>query len=582
MYMPPGILADERLSFEPTPAKTKKPAPARAAVKPAATAPAAAAKPDRDRVLSALGALDPLMGYADWLKVGQALHDWDRAAMSLWDDWSSKGGNYKTGKTADKWTGFTAGGGITIATLFSMAKSAGWKAPRRKAEQPPPPDIEEGPDGFQLVPSPRGDGPVPPEYFAGMASKVKEMAIFCFKSGVEFAHDELRGQLVMTRGKAWKVPDEQYRASLWHLTQDQEKAKQDGADKSKPTNYENFRRRVSAITAFHTRHAFRDYLETLAPWDGTPRLDGWHQTAGLQLDAGQSAPLTQWAARAPLLAAVARTYRPGTKIDECPVLVGPPGIGKSLSVQHLLPPSMGDLVGRHLDLTAPDKEKLEAIMGKVIIEVSEMSPPPRGIEKAKAFLSATRINDVRLAYRRDPVDMPMRCALIGTSNEHACLADDDGLLRRFAVVGLAGGDPAAVVAWLRKNRGQMWAEALYRVLEKGEAAHLPPALAEAQKEANSDYIDRDNLMIEAIEQNEFPFIDPFTIRQAIDTLKQVMKFTDTDIYKKANEMRVARALAKTGYTRKRHRTDNGRAWLWERNKSTGLTFVKPEKDDTTP
>ena len=41
-YMPPGILTDERLSFEATPAKTKKPAAARAAVKPTATAPAAA------------------------------------------------------------------------------------------------------------------------------------------------------------------------------------------------------------------------------------------------------------------------------------------------------------------------------------------------------------------------------------------------------------------------------------------------------------------------------------------------------------------------------------------------------------
>ena len=121
-YMPPGILTDERLGFEAAPAKTKKPAAARAAVKTDATAPAAAAKPDRDRVLSALAALDPSMGYADWLKVGQALHDWDRAAMSLWDDWSGKGGNYKIGETADKWTGFTAGGGITIATRSQWQK----------------------------------------------------------------------------------------------------------------------------------------------------------------------------------------------------------------------------------------------------------------------------------------------------------------------------------------------------------------------------------------------------------------------------------------------------------------------------
>ena len=86
------------------------------------------------RVQSALDALDPDMNYEDWLKPGMALHQtqWD-CAFEMFDKWSRKGSKFKPGCTEAKWVSFDArdAGGVTVGTLFKMAKEAGWVGPKR-------------------------------------------------------------------------------------------------------------------------------------------------------------------------------------------------------------------------------------------------------------------------------------------------------------------------------------------------------------------------------------------------------------------------------------------------------------------
>ena len=81
-----------------------------------------------EEVTAALNSIDPDCDYQTWIEIGQALHTWDSEnGLTIFDEWSSKGSKYKDGECQDKWNSFTAGGGITIGTLFHHAKGAGWK-----------------------------------------------------------------------------------------------------------------------------------------------------------------------------------------------------------------------------------------------------------------------------------------------------------------------------------------------------------------------------------------------------------------------------------------------------------------------
>lgn len=75
--------------------------------------------------------------YETWLLVGMAIHH-DGGELSLWEEWSrSAPSKYEAGACERKWRTFTAGGGITVGTVYDLAKRNGWKgkAPRRRKKK---------------------------------------------------------------------------------------------------------------------------------------------------------------------------------------------------------------------------------------------------------------------------------------------------------------------------------------------------------------------------------------------------------------------------------------------------------------
>ena len=73
-----------------------------------------------------LEVLDPSMPNNDWVRVGMGLHEWsaDRG-LSLWEEWSLGGSNYKAGETATRWRSFNdTPGGVTHISLGYMAGMA--------------------------------------------------------------------------------------------------------------------------------------------------------------------------------------------------------------------------------------------------------------------------------------------------------------------------------------------------------------------------------------------------------------------------------------------------------------------------
>jgi len=97
---------------------------------------------DADLIRAALDHISPDVSYDDWLRIGMALHHWDpQEGLALWDAWSARGEKYVEGEPPLKWDGFTSGGGVTLGTLFDMAKKAGWSPPE-KQRAPLPTDEE--------------------------------------------------------------------------------------------------------------------------------------------------------------------------------------------------------------------------------------------------------------------------------------------------------------------------------------------------------------------------------------------------------------------------------------------------------
>lgn len=86
---------------------------------------------DALKIYSALIVLDPDCNYQKWLSIGMALHhasDGESHGYRLWDEWSAKGGCYREGETAYKWSSFGkySGDPVTIGTLYHFGSEVGW------------------------------------------------------------------------------------------------------------------------------------------------------------------------------------------------------------------------------------------------------------------------------------------------------------------------------------------------------------------------------------------------------------------------------------------------------------------------
>lgn len=231
-----------------------------------------------------------------------------------------------------------------------------------------------------------------------------------------------------------------------------------------------------AVVAHQNRyHPVRSYLETLV-WDKTPRLDSWLKRAfgAVGPDAYVSA-----VGRKVLVAAVNRVYDPGVKFDHMMVLEGFQGKGKSTALRILagdkwFTDGLGDI---------HQKDVVDQMMGKWIIEVGELASIKKSdVENVKSFI--TRQTDrVRMPYGRRSGDFPRQSIFVGTTNNDEYFSDETGN-RRFWPIKINEAD----FKWLKKNRNQLWAEAVHKY-EACENLYLEKEIeAIASKEQSKRYI----------------------------------------------------------------------------------------------
>ena len=138
-----------------------------------------------------------------------------------------------------------------------------------------------------------------------------------------------------------------------------------------------------------------DYLDAL--WDGKPRVDRWLTTyAG-----AEDSEYVRAVGALMLIAGVRRIRKPGCKFDEMLVLEQPnQGTDKSSALAVLA--VNDDWFCDDLPLNTDSKGVIEALRGRWIIEVAELSGMRKAeVEHVKSLLSR-RIDRARMAYGRLP------------------------------------------------------------------------------------------------------------------------------------------------------------------------------------
>ena len=216
-------------------------------------------------------------------------------------------------------------------------------------------------------------------------------------------------------------------------------------------------------------HPVRDYLDGLK-WDGVSRIDAWLTTyAG-----AKDTPYTRAVGRLPLIAAVRRARKPGTKFDEMLVLCSAEGKDKSTALAVLAVKE--EWFCDDVSLNIRGKEMIEQLQGVWIVECADLKGFAKNENEAVKALLSRRIDKARKAYDRLPSTVARSCVFFGTTNDTAFLRGTTGN-RRFWPVEIEKFDLEA----LRRDRDQLWAEAAVREA-KGESIRLDPQLYDAARE----------------------------------------------------------------------------------------------------
>jgi putative DNA primase/helicase len=312
---------------------------------------------------------------------------------------------------------------------------------------------------------------------------------------------------------------------------------------------------IDAIQDACRAHSFDRAVNFLrkTDWDKVERLDSWlsvvygapdddyHRAVGSNFFKGM----------------VKRIINPGCKFDTVIILEGKQGCGKSTSLSIIGGPW-------HLETTmkADSKDFFLQFKGKLIVEFSEGETMSRSETKQMKAMISTQTDTYRAPYGRVMKDVPRRCVFAMTTNQDEYLKDESGNRRFF---------PVEVVRdmvdfeWLKENRSQLFAEALYRVETLGESVYKYSGDVTAHQEAKmvrsafeemiSDWLKNPvgvNGLILPVEKEGVTITEIW--KQAL--------FGEKSRIKKAEEMQIGLALKQLGWEKKRISENGEQKMRW--------------------
>lgn len=254
-----------------------------------------------------------------------------------------------------------------------------------------------------------------------------------------------------------------------------------------------------------------------------------------------------------------RITRPGCKFDSVLIIEGKQGCGKSTSLTIIAGEDW------HLETTMipESKDFFMQMAGKLIVEFSEGESLGRSDTKKMKSIISTRFDTYRAPYDTRPKDIPRRCVFAMTTNNHEFLKDETGNRRFFPIEVML---PFVNLDWLKENRMQLFAEALYRVETLKENAHEYP-FEEAER------IRRDKMITTGLEDMISDWLSKPVDYQGIPMDIHIEGITVSDVwmyalkggrdhFPKYEEMRVANSLLMLGLERRRMMKNGERKWRW--------------------
>ena len=203
---------------------------------------------------------------------------------------------------------------------------------------------------------------------------------------------------------------------------------------------------IDMVAQDHAFHPVVEYLEGLE-WDGVTRIETYLP--------GAADAYTRRVARLVAVQAVARALDPGVKVDNCLILTGRQGLGKSWFVETMARGwtcTLGPIEGSGL------RDTVMAMTRSWITVADEgFAMKKADAEALKQFVTLTH-DVIRLPYAREHVKLPRRQVIWGTTNDAVFLRAQEGN-RRFLIVEVA--EKLDFGKYSDEYVNQVWAEAVH-------------------------------------------------------------------------------------------------------------------------
>ena len=251
---------------------------------------------------------------------------------------------------------------------------------------------------------------------------------------------------------------------------------------------QKYRVAMEALKIKYKINSLQQYLKSLPEWDCVPRLETiLIDCLGAEDDEdGYTREVTKKA----FIGAYMRAIEPGSKYDTMLILNGGQNIGKSTFLRQISV-NPQEWYTDSIQKLENDKDTMEKIQGKWIIEVGELNAMSKAdVNGVKLFMSS-QCDVYRASYARTPAEHPRMCAVFGTTNDGEFLRDTTGN-RRFWPVDCYMKPVPEKTEWivneLPKIVPQLWAEAKARYEKFGETPYIKDAtLAKAAARVQEEH-----------------------------------------------------------------------------------------------
>lgn len=233
---------------------------------------------------------------------------------------------------------------------------------------------------------------------------------------------------------------------------------------------------IDMVAQDNAFHPVVEYLECLE-WDGVSRVETYLP--------GAADAYTRRVARLVAVQAVARALDPGVKVDNCLILTGRQGLGKSWFVETMARGwtcTLGPIEGGGLRDTV-----MAMTRSWVTVADEGFAMKKADAEALKQFVTLTH-DVIRLPYAREHVKLPRRQVIWGTTNDAVFLRAQEGN-RRFLIVEVA--EKLDFGKYSDEYVNQVWAEAV-RIWKTSKAQYglkdNPELFLSASEEAAAESV----------------------------------------------------------------------------------------------